>query len=215
MKILLLEDDPVLSDIYIDFLQEYFEVNHTFSSKIALELIEKNSYDLYVFDVNIADLSGIELLKDLRSFSDMTPTIFITAYQDTRVLTEAFGAGASDFIRKPFDLEELLVRIENIKNRLGIEALIVIEEGVIFNAQRHQVKVDDEVFYLSNKESALLLYLYKNRNRAIDGEELLHNLWEYEEMPSLDTIRTYVKTIRRIIGKGHIVNIRGVGYRYE
>lgn len=215
MKILLLEDDPVLSDIYMDFLQEKFEVKHTFSSRIALEFIEEDSYDLYLFDVNVADLSGIELLKKLRRFNDMTPAIFITAYQDTQVLTDAFGAGASDFIRKPFDLEELLARIENIKKQLGIETLIVIEDGITFNAQRHQINVADEIFHLSNKESSLLAYLYKNRNRAIDGQELLQNLWAYEEMPSIDTIRTYIKTIRRIIGKDHIVNIRGVGYRYE
>jgi len=215
MKILLLEDDPVLSDIYIDFLQEYFTVNHTFSSKKALDLIEENNYDLYLFDVNVAELSGIELLKSLRSFSDMTPTIFITAYQDVQVLTDAFGAGASDFIRKPFDLEELLARIENIKKRMGIEELIFIEDDIIFNAQRHQIKVGEKVFHLSNKESSLLAYLYKNRNRAIDCQELLHSLWEYEEMPSVDTIRTYVKTIRRLIGKKHIINLRGIGYRYE
>ena len=215
MEILILEDDPVLSDIYIDFLSEKFSVTHTFSSKIVLDLVSKNKYDLYVFDVNVADMSGIELLKSLRSFNDMTPTVFITAYQDTQVLTDAFGAGASDFIRKPFELEELMVRIENIKKRLGIEELIIIESGVAFNEQKNQIKVDEEIFHLSNKEGALLSYLYQNRDRAIGSEEILHNLWTYEEMPGVDTIRTYIKNLRQIIGKDHIVNLRGVGYRYE
>ena len=215
MKILLLEDDTVLSDIYVDFLSESFEVMHTYSSNIALELIEKNHFDLYVFDVNVLDISGIELLKSLRSFNDMTPTIFITAYQDTKVLTEAFGAGASDFIRKPFDLEELLVRIENIQKRLGLESLVTLSEGIIFDREKHHVLKDGKTFHLSSKESDLLAYLFSNRDRAIESEELLHNLWEYEEMPGVDTIRTYVKNLRRIIGKEHIVNIRGLGYRFE
>ena len=90
MKILLLEDDTVLADILVDFLSEEDQVAHTYSMKEALSLCDTNSYDLYIFDINVADGDGISLLKELRSFSDETPTIFITAFHDTKYLKSAF-----------------------------------------------------------------------------------------------------------------------------
>jgi len=120
MKILLLEDDTVLADILVDYLQEEYSVTHTYSMKKALSLSEKTNYDLYIFDINVPDGDGISLLKELRSFSDETPTIFITAFHDTKHLKSAFESGANDFIKKPFDLEELTQRIENIKDTLGL-----------------------------------------------------------------------------------------------
>ena len=83
MKILLLEDDTVLADILVDFLEENYSVTHTYSMKEALNFSENNSYDLYVFDINVADGDGISLLKEPREFCEDTTTIFITAFHDT------------------------------------------------------------------------------------------------------------------------------------
>ena len=105
MKILLLEDDIALANILVDFLHDNHEVTQTYSMKKALTLGEENSYDLYIFDINVPDGDGISLLKKLRSFHDETPTIFITAFHDTKYLKSAFESGANDFIKKPFDLE--------------------------------------------------------------------------------------------------------------
>lgn len=215
MKILLLEDDAVLCDIYADFLQEHFSVEFTFSSEIALQMIEDNAYDLFIFDINVVGISGLELLKELRSFNIQTPTIFITAYQDVKMLKEAFSNGASDFLRKPFELEELLIRIENIKHIFGIDESICIEEDLFFDKALHQISIKGEIVSISSKESELLAYLYAHRTRVVSLDEILQNLWTYETMPGNDTVRTYVKTIRQLIGKEHIVNIRGEGYKFE
>jgi DNA-binding response OmpR family regulator len=215
MKVLLLEDDTVLADILVDYLEESYSVTHTFSMKEALNFSEKNSYDLYIFDINVPDGDGITLLKEIRSFLDETPTIFITAFHDTKYLKSAFEAGANDFIKKPFDLEELSQRIDNIKRHFGLENLVKLSEDIELDTKIHMLKNSDNSFRLSSKESELLLYLYKNRSRIVSVDEMLQNLWSYEDMPSNDTIRTLIKELRKYLGKEHILNIRGEGYRFE
>ncbi|WP_321777343.1 response regulator transcription factor [Sulfurimonas sp.] len=215
MKILLLEDDTVLADILVDYLEEEYEVLHTYSMKKALCLSEENTFDLYIFDINVPDGDGISLLKNLRNFNDETPTIFITAFHDTKYLKSAFESGANDFIKKPFDLEELTQRIENIKRHFGLSFLVNITKDLEFDTQNHIVTSKTSLEHLSSKESACLHYLYKNRHRVVSVEEMLQNLWEYDEMPSGDAVRTLIKELRKYVGKEHILNIRGEGYRFE
>lgn len=215
MKILFLEDDPVISDIVLDFLSESYEVKHCFNSHEALQSAEEGSYDLYIFDINVPGISGIELLRSLRSFNDLTPAIFMTAFQEVSYLSKGFDAGANDFIRKPFELEELHARIENIKRLFSIDEEVFINKNIRFNAMTHKVLVEEEIHSLSSKQSAVLDYLIRNKNRIASTEEILQNLWDYDEMPGHDTIRTYIKSLRNILGKEHIVNIRGEGYRFE
>ncbi len=215
MNILLLEDDTVLADILIDFLEEHYKVTHTYSMNKALSLCEEQQFDLYIFDINVPDGDGISLLKDLRAFHDETPTIFITAFHDTQHLKDAFQAGGNDFIKKPFELEELTQRIDNIKRHFGLESIIALHTDLRFDPQSHRLFTQDQNLSLSLKESECLHYLYKNRQRVVSSDELLQNLWEYDEMPSEDTIRTLIKQLRKYIGKEHIINIRGEGYRFE
>ncbi|ADN10102.1 response regulator transcription factor [Sulfurimonas autotrophica] len=215
MKILLLEDDTALANILVDFLEDEYEVVQTYSMKKALQLSENERFDLYIFDINVPDGNGISLLRELRDFNDETPTIFITAFHDSKYLKSAFESGANDFIKKPFDLEELAQRIENIKRHFGLESLVKLSEGITFDTKTHTLKTVDKTIKLTHKESDCLHYLYKNRHRVVSSEELLQNFWEYDEMPSDDAIRTIVKNLRKHIGKEHIVNIRGEGYKFE
>lgn len=214
MKILFLEDDPIIGSLVSDFLGDSYEVEHCYNSSDALKSAEDNSYDLYIFDINVPGITGIELLKSLRDFNDTTPAIFITAYQKLKYLKEAFSAGANDFIRKPFELEELEIRIQSIKNQYSIDEDVKID-NIFFSSITHKFKIGENIISISAKESAVLNYLIKNKIRVISSNELLQNLWEYDEMPSEDTIRTYIKKLRQIIGKEHIKNIRGEGYKFE
>lgn len=215
MKILLLEDDPVISDIVVDFLRESYEVRHAFNSTEALSCAEEENFDLYIFDINVPGISGTRLLKSLREFNDTTPAIFITAYQELSYLKEGFEVGANDFIRKPFELEELQLRIENIKRQFSIDEEITIDKNIRFNAMTHKVFSGDETLSISAKESGVLAYLIRNKNHVVSTDEILQSLWSYDDMPGHDTIRTYIKNLRNILGKEHIVNVRGEGYRFE
>ena len=215
MKILLLEDDTVLADIMVDYLEEDYDVSHTYSMKKALTLSDENSFDLYIFDINVPDGDGISLLKELRSFNDETPTIFITAFHDTKYLKSAFESGANDFIKKPFDLEELGQRIDNIKRHFGLNTIVQLAPNIEFDTQTHILCNGEVSKTLRAKESSCLQYLYKNRHRVVSSDEMLQNNWEYDEMPTGDAIRTIVKELRKILGKEHIINVRGEGYRFE
>ena len=215
MKILLLEDDTALASILVDYLEDEYEVVQTYSVQKSLSLSEEQKFDLYIFDINVPDGDGISLLKELRIFNDNTPTIFITAFHDTKYLKSAFESGANDFIKKPFDLEELGQRITNIKRQFGFGSKISIEEEIIFDIQTYTVQTQSKIYTMTHKESCFLHYLYKNRTRVVSSDELLQNIWEFDEMPSDDAVRTVIKNLRKYIGKEHILNIRGEGYRYE
>jgi DNA-binding response OmpR family regulator len=217
MKILLMEDDAVLSDILLDFLRESWEVDYAYNSEDVYNHLENNSYDLFIFDINVTGKSGVELLEELRDFSDTTPTIFITAYRDTEHLKRAFDAGAHDYIKKPFELEELNARILNTKKIFNIETqeLLQIDKNIHFSHQKKTIYTTNKEISLTSKDALLLNYFLKNRKRLISTEELSQNVWDFDSLPSDATLRSHIRTIREIIGKEKILTVRGEGYLYE
>ena len=217
MKILLMEDDAVLSDILLDFLQEKWKVDYAYNAEEVYTHLEKGEYDLFIFDINVVGQNGLELLEELRSFNNTTPAIFITAYRDTEYLKKAFAIGANDYIKKPFELEELSARIENTKRLFNIETdnELQISKNITFNKEKKRVINDGQEFSLTHKDTLLLAYFLNNQNRLISNEELSQNIWDFESQPSNATLRSHIRTLREIIGKEKITTIRGEGYIYE
>ena len=217
MKILLMEDDPVLGDIVSSYLQAYYEVSHAFDSKEAQELIDENRYDLFIFDINVPGKSGIALLEELRSFNNTTPAIIVTAYADTKHLKESFDAGAHDYIRKPFELEELKLRIEKSRVLFHIEqdTPVKISELLTYYPRKQCVSDGLKEMKLRPKEVEILDYFIAHPKRLISQEELVQNIWEFDELPSDATLRSYIRKLREVIGAEKIVTQRGMGYRYE
>jgi len=215
MKILLLEDDALLSKILIKHLSKNYRTRPVYDGNSALEILEKEKFDLLILDSNVPGISGLELIKELRSYNDTTPIIMITAYQDTLHLKNAFTHGCNDYIKKPFELDELDMRIENINRTFNIEQnqLISISKEILFDALNNQIIKNTVTFSIAKKESEFLNYLVKNRNRTISKEELIQNLWSFENIPSDATLRVYIRNLRSLIGKESIITIRGMGYR--
>lgn len=212
-----MEDDPVLGDIVATYLEEYYEVSHAFDSKQAQELIDENKFDLFIFDINVPGISGVELLEELRSFNNTTPTIVVTAYADTKHLKNSFDAGAHDYIKKPFELEELKLRIEKSKVLFHIEqdTPLKIGDNITYYPRKHIVMNEMKEIRLRPKEAEILDYFIANAKRLISQDELTQNIWGFEEMPSDATLRSYIRKLREVIGASKIVTQRGVGYRYE
>ncbi len=218
MKILLLEDDPILSDIMKENLElSGFNVTLTMDGEEAMQAISNAQFDLFLFDINVPLASGMDVLKFAREYHYETPTIMITAYQDINHLKESFSLGCDDYIKKPFEYEELEQRIVNIKKHFNIESKedVKIGEKLIFNFAKHEVKNHGKSQHLSQKEAEILNYLFTNINRVVSTEELMQNIWIYDEIPSDATLRVYIKNLRNIIGKEHIKTIRGTGYCFE
>ena len=214
MKILLLEDDYLLSKILTKHLSLKYKITPVYDGDTALETVETQKFDLLILDSNVPGITGLELIKELREYNDTTPIIMITAYQDTIHLKKAFTHGCNDYIRKPFELDELDMRIENITRTFNIEQNLPIQiaKETFFDAMNHKITKDGKTFSLAKKESELLNYLVTNRKRTISKEELTQNLWTYETMPSDATLRVYIRNLRALIGKESIETIRGMGY---
>lgn len=217
MKILLLEDDIVLGEIISEYLKSFYEIDHAYSSKEVEEMTIETSYDLYIFDINVTGKNGIELLHDLRHFNDHTPTLLITAYTDTKYLRRGFDAGAHDYIRKPFELEELHLRIEKSRSLFNIEQNnpIHLSENIIYFPHTQKVYTENKEYKLCPKEKEILEYFLANPHRVISSNEFYQNIWDFEKMPSDATFRSYIRTLRQILGAEKISTQRGVGYRYE
>lgn len=217
MKILLMEDDPVLGDIVTDYLHKFYETDRAFDSLEAQEFIDEGFYDLFIFDINVPGKDGISLLEELRSFNNTTPAIIITAYEDTKKLKESFDAGAHDYIRKPFELEELKLRIEKSKILFNIEQDIPVRlsDDLTYYPRTHIVKGISTDTRLRPKEADILDYFIAHSNRLISQEELVQNIWGFDELPSDATLRSYIRNLREIIGSNKIRTQRGLGYTYE
>ncbi|QOY52212.1 response regulator transcription factor [Candidatus Sulfurimonas baltica] len=217
MKILLMEDDAVLSDILLDYLSESWDVDYAYNSEEVYKKLDSAKYDLFIFDINVAGKNGLELLAELREFNDTTPTIFITAYTDTAYLKKAFELGAHDYIKKPFELEELNARILNTKKLFNIDnkTQIFISEGIFYLPDLRQVNKNSNIFSLGQKDGEMLFYFLKNQKRVITNDELIQNIWDFDHIPSDATIRSHIRTLREMIGKDKIQTVRGVGYTYE
>lgn len=218
MKILLLEDDAILSDILTHHLRECgFEVDHVEDGESALDQAYASKFDLMILDINVPKKSGLEVVKTLREYNNTTPTIIVTAYQDTTHMKNGFESGCDDYIKKPFDLEELDLRIKNIQKRFSIDSedKVALDSSITLIPTKNKLIVEDSEFQISHKECEILLYLSSHKKRVVSSEELMQNLWEYESMPSDATIRVYIKNLRNILGKEKIKTIRGSGYYFE
>jgi DNA-binding response OmpR family regulator len=212
-----MEDDPVLGDIVSDYLQTFYETDRAFDSVEAQEFIDEGKYDLFIFDINVPGKSGIELLQELRSFNDTTPALIITAYDDTKHLKESFDAGAHDYIKKPFELEELKLRIEKSRVLFHIEqdTPIGISETLTYYPRKHIVSDGSKEVSLRPKEAEILDYFIAHSHRLISQEELVQNIWGFDELPSDATLRSYIRKLREVIGAEKITTQRGMGYSYE
>ncbi len=206
-KILLVEDDTVLAESLKTYLElNGYSVDIAYSYEEAADLTFENKYDLYILDVNLLDGSGINLLEDLRFSEDKTPAIFISALRDIKTIAKGFEAGAEDYIKKPFEPEELLIRI---KARLGNKKSkklqykdISIEEGRIFK--------DGEEVDLGNIQKKIVEKLVENQGRVVPKEDLLDLL----NSPSDLALRVAISKIKKKLGI-NIKSIRGIGYTLE
>ena len=216
MKILLLEDDVILNELISEYLEEKgFEVIVAFDGYEALDLIKEHSIDILLLDVGVPKLSGFELLEYLKDIGINTPTIYITSLSSAKDLEKAFHIGCDDYIKKPFELKELEVRIQYLikTHKLNLEEF-QFQNGALYNFESKSITIDGNNYTLSQKEAQILEYFIQNSNRVISLDELVANIWEFDTAPTYATIRTYIKNLRKILGKDLLTTLKGVGYKF-
>ena len=215
MKILLLEDDVILQEIIEEFLIEKgYEVESFFDGEKALDAIGSNSYGLLLLDVNVPSIDGFEILSYLRDIGNTTPAIYITSLAGINDLKKGFDLGADDYLKKPFELEELNARIEHIVRIYRLQEEIEFD-GIKFIPKAHQIFVNDHVIEMRQKEAQVLEYFIRNMGKIISCDEIIENVWDDENIPAHATIRTYIKNLRKMFDKEYFENIKGEGYRFN
>ncbi len=213
MKILLVEDDNFIGESIKDYLE--FEGNRVdyFDSPIkALEEIYPEHYDIFLLDVNMPGMSGYEFYDELKNYAKDIPVIFITAYSDIEHIKKAFDLGAADYIKKPFELEELELRIKRLVFKKTNN--IKITENYEFDLNKLRLFYQGEEVELTQNEKYFLEVLIKNIGQVVEFERFRDYVWDGKDICD-NTIRTQVKKLRSKLKEDVIKNVRGIGYKIE
>jgi len=219
IRILLMEDNKELSDTVKYYLEKKkYQVNQVFNGSIALDKIYNEKYDLLLLDINVPEINGLDILKEIRDEKIYTPVIMLTSLNDIENIEQGFKNGCDDYIKKPFELKELYLRIETIIKRNFFhkqEEKIEITKEIFFDLKNNELKKNGKIIQINQKESLLLKILIKERNTIVTKEKIYEELWGYDEDHSETSLRTYIKNLRKIIGKEKIVSKKSVGYKIE
>ncbi len=216
-KILLLEDDLQLSDTIKQFLKlKNYEVYTAYDGFQAQDIVYEKQIDLMLLDVKVPLLNGFEFLKNLRESGSEIPAIFITSLNAVEDVERGFLLGCDDYIRKPFALKELLVRIESQLKKVYAthSQSVVIDNNYKFDIKNLSLYFKNEKISLKNKELRLLALFLSHPNKLLTYEKINETLWDYNEEPNSGSLRTYIKTLRSIIGKNKIETSKNIGYRF-
>jgi DNA-binding response OmpR family regulator len=212
-KVLLLEDDLLFGESIMDVLEEEgFEVVLCRNGQEALDETYKNHFDLYLLDINVPLIDGLSLLKELRRANDTTPTIYLTSHQEIETLSKAFEIGADDYLKKPFNTDELLVRIQALIRRHKGKTRHCVGELCLDELHKCILQGGKEIPF-SLKEYQLMALFIRNAGEIVTKEMIMDTLWNPSETISDGAVRVYINRLKQEIGSESIVNIRGVGYR--
>ena len=212
-KLLLLEDDLLFAETLIDLLEEEnYEITHAPNGQVALDKIYDAKFDIYLLDINVPLINGVTLLEELREADDNTPAIFLTSHKDKETLKKSFQSGADDYLTKPFDNDELLLRLEALLRRVKKDTKECVSL-LCHDEQYMRFFYDHTELELSRKEYELLVVLMKHVNNPVPKELIFSELWSASETPSDGAIRVYINRLKQLIPQMKIENIRGIGYR--
>jgi DNA-binding response OmpR family regulator len=197
----------------MDLLEDSdFDVTHTPNGQNALDITYEKKFDLYLLDINVPLIDGITLLKELREAEDTTPAIFLTSHKDKEVLKSSFLNGGDDYITKPFDSDELLLRINSLLKRTQTTQNKCV--NLLCHDKLHQrISYNKEELELSKKEYLLLLLLMQHADNTVPKELITDELWATSQSGSDGAIRVYINRIKQLIPQMEIQNIRGIGYK--
>ncbi len=222
-KILYVEDELFLGKIVKESLESRgFEVVMESDGAKVLDLFKKTNPDICVLDIMLPNKDGFTIASEIRKINETVPIIFLSAKVQTDDVVKGFTVGGTDYIRKPFSMEELIVRIQNsLKLKTEPEQKITTESVNIgkftFHLNRQVLSIDGEEKKLSYRESELLKVLYENREKIIDRRDILNLLWGNDSFFNSRNLDVYITKIRSYLKEDPtlvIITIKGIGYRF-
>ena len=221
-KILYVEDEPFLGRIVKESLESReFDVLMVTDGINAVSTFEKEKPDICVFDIMLPSRDGYSIAKDIRQMDVTVPIIFVTAKNQTDEVIRGFESGGNDYIRKPFSMEELIVRVNNLLKLSAHKNSRISERIAIgkydFNPLRFELKFGASVRKLSNRESTLLQLLTENKNATILRKEILLKLWGDDSFFNSRNLDVYITKLRDYLKEDNsieIITIKGIGYQF-
>lgn len=220
IKLLLAEDEAALGQIIKESLETRdFDVTLCDNGDKAYETYKTHQPDVLVLDVMMPKKDGFTLAKDIRAIDDSIPIIFLTAKSQTADVVEGFSIGGNDYLKKPFSMEELIVRIHNLLERKNIQnkvAMLTIG-NYTFNFPKQQLTYKNEAsVQLTHREAHLLFHLIKNKNQVLDRSIILNHLWGSDDFFAARSMDVFITKLRKKLQKDEtiqILNVRGYGYK--
>ncbi|MFA5574955.1 MAG: response regulator transcription factor [Brumimicrobium sp.] len=221
IRILLAEDDENLGKLLSTFLEaKGFEVELAVDGKEALEKFHEGTFQFLILDVMMPEIDGFTVAKEIRETDKKVPFLFLTAKAMKADKLEGFAIGADDYMTKPFNMEELLVRIEAIMKRTNIKENPITDKFKIgrfdFDAQTRTINIDGEEVKLTTKESQLLKFLAKNKHEVLDRQAALRAIWGDDNYFNGRSMDVYIAKLRKILRPDEsveIMNIHGKGFK--
>ncbi|MFN4145478.1 MAG: response regulator transcription factor [Runella sp.] len=219
-SLLLLEDDPVLSKETSTYLQQKgFTCDCVFDGEMFFRQIRSRQYDLFLLDINVPKLNGLEVCRRIRETDVTTPILMLTAYADIQDKTDAFGLGADDYLTKPFHLDELLLRVTSLLRRSHKpqeKDEILTVEDLIINLTEQRVTRSGQVIELTPREYQLMVFLAKAHGRIVSKQSISDNVWDIHFDTQTNTIEVYINFLRKKIDRNFPVKLihtrPGFGY---
>ena len=223
IKVLYVEDELFLGKIVKETLEgRGFDVIMETDGDRVIPVFEEEKPDICVLDVMLTNRNGCELAEDIRKLNDDVPIIFLTAKTQTEDVVKGFTIGGNDYIRKPFSMEELIVRLEHLlnvkKNNPVIPSGANFSMGkYVFHLNKQALACGKEERKLSYRESELLKYLFQKRNSVIERKEVLNHIWGNDSFFNSRNLDVYITKLRSYLKEDpslEIITIKGVGYRF-
>jgi DNA-binding response OmpR family regulator len=221
-KVLYVEDEIFLAKIVSETLQSRgYEVTLESDGAKVLSKFESAKPDICILDIMLPNKDGFSIADEIREKDKNVPIIFLTAKSEVNDVVNGFKTGGNDYIRKPFSMEELIVRIENVLKKKQGQPEIIFEEAVIgnyvFNTKRQVLSINGEDRKLSYRESELLKLLYENRDKIVERREILNLLWGSDSFFNSRNLDVYITKLRNYLKADpalEILTIKGIGYRF-
>ena len=211
-RILLLEDDSILSETLVELLEsEGYTITHVRTGDDALDITYSDEFEIMLFDVNVPYINGFDLLSMLRDSGNSTPCIFLTSLNDIASLSKGFEVGADDYLKKPFDFDELVVRIKSLlRKSFSAKSNEIKYKDLVYRISTNELVNGNSLVLFTPLEQKLLSVFFKRIDETITKQELLHELDSVNES-SEGALRVYITKLRK--SGLEIQTIKGVGYR--
>ncbi|MBC9796131.1 response regulator transcription factor [Sinomicrobium weinanense] len=219
ISILLAEDEMVLGQIIKESLETRdFIVTHVEDGEKAFKNYQKEAPDLLVLDVMMPNRDGFTLAKEIRKTDKTTPIIFLTSKSQTQDVIDGFQHGGNDYLKKPFSMEELIVRIHALLNRVQLQKDLqhIVIGNYIFNYQKQSLNFQNIKINLTHRETQLLYHLQQHKNEILDRSFILKKLWGDDDFFNARSMDVFITKLRKKLNKDdsiQIINVRGYGYK--